>query len=59
MTYTIHGDFTLYKEIEAGKEVKLKFDGFEELVKVIELSKDKVIIEVDDEVGKKLKLFEV
>lgn len=56
MVFIIHGDFTTYKEMEVGKTVRFKADGFDEDVKLLEMNNEMIKIETSYEVGKKLRV---
>jgi hypothetical protein len=55
MVFNIYGDFTIYDNFKVGKTVRFKADGFDENVKLLDMSEDKIIIETTYEVGQKLK----
>ena len=54
--FEFYGDFTKYKNIENGKEVWFSFNGFNELVTILEATEDKLVIETSSEVANKLKV---
>lgn len=54
MVFSIHGDFTINEEYEVGNQVRLKADGFDEEVKLLAMSKEKITIAAKREIGIKL-----
>lgn len=55
MTFIIRGNFTIFKETDAGKTIRFKADGFNEEVKLLEMTNEMIKIETSHEVGMKLK----